>query len=163
VGIFGTEAGIASDILIGGEVILTILVYLGVRSIRRDRAGHVSNHRTLMLTVLAFNLVLLLFFVVMDLIKASNTVERGLTAPLWIFVPLLIIHLFIAISALTIAIRAWLIARKGVVRDGKGKVVSVTPDVRIAHRRISRYYPPMWYATLTTGLILYLVLYVVPF
>lgn len=162
-GLFGTDAGFASDILIGGEIILTVLVILGVRVIRKDRTANVATHRRLMLTVLGFNLVLLVFFVIVDLIKASSTIERGTRAPLWVFVPLLLIHLAIAITSLVLAFRAWLSARRGVVRDGNGVVVNVTPDVRVAHRRIARYYPPMWYATLATGLVLYVTLYLVPF
>jgi putative membrane protein len=157
VGFLGTGAGAASDVLILGEIVITVLVYLGVRKIRRNQ---VSGHRTIMLTSLALNLLLLASFLVVDIIKTSNTIERGLRAPLWVFIPLLVIHLSIAVTALTIAIRSWLIARTGVIRDGQGAVVNVTPEVRAKHRRISRYYPRLWYSTLGTGLLLYLTIYV---
>ena len=155
-GILGTDADIATDVLILGEIIITVLVVYGVRLIRRN---HVHRHRTVMLTGLAFNLVLLASFVVTDIIKFTNTVERGTDAPIWVFIPLLVIHVSIAIGALTLAIVSWRIARRGTVHDGHGRVVNLTPAVREAHRRVSRYYPTVWYATLATGLLLYAVLY----
>lgn len=155
--LFGTDAGLPSDLLILGEIVITFLVYLGVRRIRRNE---VSAHRTLMLTTLGLNAFLLVTFLITDIVKATNTIERGLTAPLWVFIPLLAVHLTIAISALTVAIVSWRIARRGTVRDRHGIVVTVTPYIRARHRRISRYYPRLWYSTLATGLLLYVALYV---
>ena len=155
--LFGTDAGLPTDLLILGEIVISVLVYLGVRRIRRNE---VHAHRTLMLTTLGLNAFLLVSFLITDVIKATNTIERGLTAPLWVFIPLLAVHLTIAVTALTIAILSWRIARQGTVRDGQGIVITVTPQVRERHRRVSRHYPRLWYATLATGLILYVVLYV---
>lgn len=145
-----------SDLLILGEVAVTALVVLGVRSIRRNQ---VARHRLLMLSALALNLALLAGFLVVDLIRASNTLQRGLPIPALLFWTILGVHLAIAVTALVVAVRAWLIARPGVVRDGQGTVVNLTPPVRAAHRRVSTYYPGLWYATFGTGLVLYLVLY----
>ncbi|HLE46738.1 MAG TPA: DUF420 domain-containing protein [Candidatus Thermoplasmatota archaeon] len=154
--LFGTNAGLPTDILILGEIVITVLVYLGVRKIKKN---DVNGHRTIMLTTLGLNAVLLVSFLITDIVKATNTIERGLTAPLWVFIPLLVVHLTIAITALTVAIVSWQIVRKGVVRDRDGHVLTVTGRVRAQHRRISRFYPNLWYSTLATGLILYVVLY----
>lgn len=154
------ESTTPTQILLLGEIGITVLVWLGVKAIKRN---DVHKHRTLMLWSLGLNLILLASFVVVDLMRASNTVERGLTAPLWVFIPMLLIHLSIAISALTIAIVSWRIARKGVIRDSDNQVVDLDPAVRIKHRRISKFYPNLWYATLVTGLLLYVALYLIPY
>lgn len=143
--------------LLLGEIIITFLVVLGLRAIRKKQ---IHRHRLLMLWSLGLNLFALASFVVVDVIRASNTVERGLTAPLYVFLPLLTIHLTIAITALTIAVLSWRIARQGIQRDAEGRVVDVDPAIRAKHRRISRFYPRLWYATLATGLLLYAVLYI---
>lgn len=153
---FQSWSELPSDLLIVGEIAVTTLVVLGVRSIRRNQ---VARHRLLMLSALITNLVVLAGFLIVDVLRASTTVSRATGPRLALFWPLLGIHLIIAVSALTIALRAWWIARKGVVRDGQGAVVNVTPDVRRSHRAVSRYYPSLWYATFGTGLLLYAVLY----
>jgi putative membrane protein len=153
---FSTETT-PTQVLLLGEIATTVLVFLGVRAIR---AKAVHRHRTLMLWSLGLNLGLLASFLVVDVIRASNTVQRGLTAPLYVFLPMLAIHLAIAISALTLAIWAWRIARTGVQRDGNDRVVDLHPEIRARHRKISKYYPALWYATLLTGLLLYAVLYI---
>lgn len=146
-----------TQVLLLGEMGITVLVYLGVRAIRQRR---VHSHRLLMLWSLGLNLLLLASFVVVDLARASNTVKRGATAPLWVFFPLLLVHLTIAVSALTIAIISWRIARRGVLRDAGDRVVDLEAEVRRRHRRVSRFYPNLWYATLATGLLLYFALYI---
>ena len=145
-----------TQVLLVGEIATTVLVYLGVRAIRRNA---VHRHRLLMLWSLGLNLVLLASFLVVDAIRASNTIERGLTTPLYVFIPMLVIHLGIAITALTLAIMAWRIGRKGVIRDAENHVIDLAPEIRIKHRRIAKYYPSLWYATLATGLLLYAALY----
>ena len=146
-----------TQILLAGEILTTVLVFLGVRAIRRK---DVTRHRVLMLWSLALNLILLASFVVVDVIRTSTTLERGLTTPLYVFIPMLAIHLAIAISALTLAVWSWLIARKAVIRDAEGRVVDLPPEVRVRHRRVSKYFPNLWYATLATGLLLFAVLYI---
>lgn len=152
---FSTETT-PTQVLLLGEIATTVLVYLGVRAIRKNA---VHRHRLLMLWSLGLNLVLLASFLVVDAIRASNTIERGLTAPLYVFIPMLVIHLSIAITALTLAIMAWRIGRQGVMRDAEGRVTDLSPEVRVKHRRIAKYYPNLWYATLVTGLFLYAALY----
>lgn len=145
-----------TQVLLLGEIATTVLVYLGVRAIR---ANAVHRHRLLMLWSLGLNLVLLASFLVVDAIRASNTIERGLTTPLYVFIPMLVIHLSIAITALTLAIMAWRIGRKGVIRDANNRVTDLTPKIRLKHKRIAKFYPNLWYATLITGLLLYAALY----
>jgi len=157
VGLLRTGADIASDLLILSEIVISVLVFLGVWTIRRNRRK-VGRHRGLMLWVLGLNAVFLAGFLIQDAIRSSNVVERS-KAPLGVFVPLLSIHLMIAVSALSVAVVSWRIARKGLVRTATGW--DLTPEIRIRHRRVSRYYPWLWGFTLGTGLLLYGVLYVV--
>jgi uncharacterized membrane protein YozB (DUF420 family) len=157
VGVLGTGADIASDLLILSEIAISLLVLLGVWTIRRDRKK-VGRHRGFMLWVLGLNALFLTGFLVQDAIRSSNVVERS-SAPLGVFVPLLSVHLMIAVSALSVAVVSWRIARKGLVRTETGW--DLTPEIRVRHRRVSRYYPWLWGLTLATGLLLYGVLYVV--
>lgn len=154
-GLLGTGAGIASDLLILSEIAISVLVLAGVLAIRRGR--RVGRHRRLMLTTLALNAVFLTGFLVQDALRSSNVVQRS-TAPPTVFWPLLSIHLVIAVSALATAVVAWRIARRGIVRTSAG--IDLRPDVRARHTRVSRWYPWLWGSTLATGLLLYGVLYV---
>ena len=90
---------------------------------------------------------------------AEARLLSGLRAPLSVFVPLLTIHLIIAVTALGVAVASWLIARKGIVPTAMG--IDLKPEVRVRHRRVSKYYPYLWASTLATGLLLYYVVYVV--
>ena len=156
-GVLGTAADLATDVLILAEIAISLLVLLGVLTIRRNRQ-RVGAHRAYMLWVLGLNAFFLAGFLVQDLVRSSNVVERS-TAPAAVFWPLLGVHLAIAVSALGVAIASWLIARKGLLRRPDGGW-DLAPDVRIRHRRVSRYYPWLWALTLATGLLLYGVLYI---
>lgn len=155
-GLMGTAADLATDILILAEIAITVLVILGVRKVRRRR--NVSAHRRLMLATLILNAVFLAGFLVADAIKSSNVVLRN-PAPAYVFWPLLSIHLAIAVSALAVAVISWRIARAGIVETGAG--IDLSPEAKVRHRRVSRHYPWLWYSTLVTGLMLYGVVYVV--
>lgn len=158
-GFLGTRADAFTDGLIVGEIVVTALVFTGVRLIRRN---HVAQHRLTMLGMLALNLLILTTFLVKDVFARSTVLERAATAaPLFVYVPLLVVHLLLAVTALALSIWAWSIARRGVVRDGIGRVFNVTPEVRRAHRRIAHWFPRFWYSTLATGLLFYVVVYVV--
>lgn len=156
-GFLGTRADAFTDGLIVGEIAVTALVFTGVRLIRRN---HVAQHRLTMLGMLTLNLLILATFLVKDVFRGSNVIERaGTSTPLYVYVPLLVVHLMLAVTALALSIWAWRIARRGVLRDGAGRVINVTPEVRRAHRRISRWFPRLWYPTLATGLLFYFVVY----
>lgn len=155
--LLGTHADVASDLLILSEIAISLLVLVGVLTIRRDRR-RVRRHRGLMLWVLGLNAVFLLGFLVQDAVRSSNVVVRS-RAPLGVFVPLLSVHLMVAVSALSVAVVSWRIARRGLVRTPQG--YELLPEARLRHRRVSRYYPWLWGLTLGTGLLLYGVLYVV--
>lgn len=152
----GDAADLATNLLILAEILITVLVFVGVRYIRRGR--RVGRHRRTMLWSLGLNALFLAGFLIQDAIRSSNVILRS-TAPALVFWPLLTVHLSIAVTALGIAIVSWRIARKGVVQTADG--IDLTPEVRARHRRVSRFYPPLWYSTLATGLLLYGVLYVV--
>jgi len=156
--ILGTSADVASDLLILSEVVISLLVLLGVVQIRRDRRKAVGRHRAFMLWVLGLNAVFLAGFLVQDALKTETVLQRS-TAPLGVFVTVLSVHLMIAVSALSVAIVSWRIAAKGAFRNADGHW-DLTPDVRVRHRRVSRFYPWLWGMTLATGLVLYSVLYV---
>jgi uncharacterized membrane protein YozB (DUF420 family) len=158
VGLLGTAADVATDLLLAGMVVISALVLAGVRLIRRDRRRNVRRHRSLMLWVLTLNGIFLSGFVVQDVARSSNVVLRS-AAPPAVFWPLLAVHVAVAVSALGLAIASWRIARRGLVRGPEGGW-DLTPDVRARHRRVSRYYPWLWGLTLATGLLLYAVLYV---
>lgn len=155
--ILGTGADLASDVLILSEIVISLLVFAGVLAIRRNRARP-ARHRVYMLWVLGLNAFFLIGFLIQDALKAETVVQRS-TAPLNVFVPLLVFHLMIAVSAMTVAVVSWRIAVKGLVRGPNG--IDLTPEARVRHRRVSRFYPWLWAATLATGLLLYGVLYVV--
>lgn len=152
----GTGADLATDLLILAEVLISLLVLFGVIAIKKGRA--VGRHRLFMLSTLVLNAIFLVAFLIQDLVKGSNVVARS-SAPAHVFWPLLGVHLTIAVSALAIAVASWLIARKGMVRSAGG-ALDLSPDVRIRHRRVSKYYPWLWGSTLATGLLLYGVVYV---
>lgn len=154
--ILGTDADLASDVLILAEIAISVLVLAGVVTIRRNRK-RVRPHRAYMLWVLGLNAFFLAGFLIQDIARSSNVTERS-TAPASVFWPLLAVHLAIAVSALGVAIASWLIARKGIVRTPEG--MDLVPEVRARHRRVSRYYPWLWAMTLVTGLLLYGVLYI---
>lgn len=155
-GLLGTGADLASDLLILAEILISVLVFLGVVLIRRRR--RVGAHRKVMLTTLALNAFFLAGFLIQDAVRQSNVVERS-AAPAAVFWPLLTVHLVIAVSALGVAVASWRIARRGMVTTETG--IDLVPEVRRRHRRVSRYYPWLWGSTLATGLLLYYVLYVV--
>ncbi len=157
-GILGTDADWASDVLILSEIVISLLVLIGVVFIRRDRR-RVRRHRAVMLWVLALNAFFLSGFLVQDIVRQSSTIERSafVQDKPWLFWSMLGVHLAIAISAIGVAIASWLIARKGVVQGEHG--MELRPEVRSRHRRVSRYYPWLWASTLVTGLLLYSVLY----
>lgn len=152
-GILGTGADLASDVLILGEVVVSLLVWWGVRSIRHGR--HVGRHRRLMLSVLLLNAILLASFLYVDVARSETVLARGRSTAFYVALG---IHLPIAVSALTIAVISWLIARKGIVP--KGDTIDLEPSVRARHIRVSRWYPWLWGATLATGLLLYASIYV---
>lgn len=153
-GLLGTAADWATDVLILAEIVITVLVILGVRFIRRGR--RVSTHRKIMLSTLILNAVFLAGFLVADAIKAETVLDRN-PAPAYVFWPMLGVHLAIAVSALGVAIVSWRIARKGVIHTDHG--MDLSPEVKVRHRRVSRHYPWLWYSTLATGLMLYGVVY----
>lgn len=158
-GLLGTDAGIFSDLLILAEILISVLVLAGVVLIKRGR--RVGVHRRVMLWTLGLNAFFLSGFLVQDAVQSQTVLseERGLRAPLGVFVPLLAVHLAIAVAALGVAVASWRIARKGIVVTANG--IDLAPDVRARHTRVSRFYPYLWGATLATGLLLYYVIYVV--
>lgn len=154
--LFGTDADLASDILVLVEVAITAAIVAGVWLIHR---GRIKHHRVVMLSTLAANAVFLVGFLVLDAFKASTTLDRGIDAPAVVFWTTLVVHLAFAFTSFGIAIAAWRIARRGhtVQPDGTH---AVGGEVRKRHRAIARYYPYLWGATLVTGLLLYNVVYV---
>lgn len=154
-GVLGTPADIATDLLILAEVLISALVLIGVVFIRKDRS-RVGRHRAVMLWVLGLNAVFLAGFLIQDLVRQSSVIERS-KAPAHVFWPLLGVHLVIAVSALGVAIASWIIARRGLRRTDAGW--ELPPAVRLRHRRVSRFYPWLWGFTLGTGLLLYGTLY----
>lgn len=163
--LLGTDANVFSDLLILAEILISVLVLVGFVVIRRARRGQrharVRAHRRVMLWTLGLNAFFLSGFLIQDAIRSQTVLseERGLRAPLIVFVPLLVVHLAIAVTALGVAFIAWRIARKGIVTKEDG--IDLDPEVRRRHTRVSRYYPYLWAATLATGLLLYYVVYVV--
>lgn len=157
--LLGTDASVFSDLLILAEILISALVLTGFLLIKRGR--RVSKHRLVMLWTLGLNAFFLVGFLVQDAIRSQTVLsgERGLRAPLSVFVPLLSIHLMIAVSAVSVAVVSWRIARRGIIQTPTG--IDLVPDVRVRHRRVSKYYPYLWAATLATGLLLYYVIYVV--
>lgn len=154
--LFGTDADLASDVLVLVEILITAAVVAGVLLIRR---GRIKHHRLVMLSTLAANAVFLVGFLILDAVKATTTLERGVDAPAAVFWTTLGVHLAFAFTSFGIAVAAWRIARRGhaVQPDGTHTVAG---DVRRKHRAIARYYPYLWGATLVTGLLLYNVVYV---
>jgi uncharacterized membrane protein YozB (DUF420 family) len=154
--LLGTSSDWATDILLIVELAISALILVGILKIRANRVRH---HRAIMLSTLAINAVFLVGFLVVDAIKATTTLDRGINAPPLVFWPTLGVHLALAFSSFTIAIIAWRVARKGYQRreDAEDHVAA---DVRAAHRRIAIYYPWLWGGTLITGILLFNVVYV---
>jgi uncharacterized membrane protein YozB (DUF420 family) len=155
-GFLGTGASVWSDALLMVEGAITVGIVVGILLIRR---GRIKHHRAVMLGTLAVNAVFLVAFLVQDAVAATTTVERGLSAPMGVFVPVLVVHLAFAFSSFGVAIVAWRRAGTGhhVGADG---VHTVTAAARRFHKRVARFYPWLWGATLVTGILLYNVVYV---
>lgn len=156
VGILGSGADLATDLLILAEIAISVLVLCGILLIRRGR--RVSRHRLVMLSSLALNAVFLVAFLVQDILRASNVAERATSVPGIVFWPMLGVHLAIAVTALGVAIWAWRVAAPATV--GSGTTLDLAPAARSRHRAIARYYPWLWAFTLVTGLLLYAIVYV---
>ena len=155
-GLWTTVANAASSLLIAGELVITLLVFLGVRAIRRGR--RVARHRALMLWSLGLNAVFLAAFLVSDVLKQQSVLTRGKVANPALFFTVLGIHLVIASSALAVAIVAWWRTRGHRIQTPQGDL-DLEPAARARHRRISRWYPWLWGFTLATGLALFGVVY----
>ena len=121
-------------------------IVLGVRSIR---AGNVASHRRLMVaSTLLFTSFLVLYLY--KLVLEGTTVFRGpAVLKQFVYLPLLGVHVLLAVVAVPLVIYAILLATTHSVAE-----LPTTP-----HPRVGRLAAAFWLISFTLGLVIYVLLY----
>lgn len=131
--------------VISVTAIVTILY--GIRSIRR---GNIARHRAAMLSTTA----LFASFLVLYLYRVSLVGPTTFAGPTWVkqflYLPLLAIHILLAIACIPLVYYALLLAATRPVSD--------IPQT--AHRRFGRLAAAFWLVSFSLGIAVYLTLHV---
>ncbi len=121
-------------------------VMLGVRAIRRNR---VDRHRKLMGTAFALFVAFLALYLYKVALEGPASFPGPDAVYQFVYLPLLAIHVLLAVAALPLLYYVLLLALT--------RPVSELP--RTAHPRVGRVAAPLWAASFVLGIVVYLLLY----
>ncbi|MFB6081800.1 MAG: DUF420 domain-containing protein [Halanaeroarchaeum sp.] len=118
---------------------------------RRIRRGDVAGHRRMMLTSLA----LFATFLVLYLYKVALEGPTAFTGPAvlrqYVFLPLLVVHVSLAVVAVPLLVYVLVLARSRPVAD-----LPASP-----HPRVGRVAATLWLVSFALGILVYVLLYLV--
>jgi putative membrane protein len=122
--------------------IATALLTAGFVAIKRQK---VKGHRTCMVSAFGVSLVFLFFYVLHKvLVRGVHTEFQGEGLWAWIYYPMLISHIILAMVIVPLVIVTFLHALKGRFKR---------------HRAWARWTFPLWYYVSVTGVLVYFFLY----
>jgi len=125
------------------NALATILIVAGLICIKNGRE---TAHRNLMVSALAVSALFLICYVGHKIaVKGVNTPFTGEGAIRYVYYPMLITHILLAIAIVPLVLRAAYLGIK---------------DQRVAHKRIARWTYPIWLYVSVTGVLVYFFLYV---
>lgn len=110
------------------------------------KRGAIQVHRALMLAAFATSTVFLCSYLTRMAI-AGDTTFRGVGAIRYVYFPILITHVLLAITVVPMVLRSLFLAYKKRFTD---------------HRKIARFTLPIWLYVSVTGVLVYLFLYQYP-
>ena len=125
------------------NALATVLIVAGLISIKK---GNEKAHRGLMISALVVSALFLIGYVGHKIaVKGVNTPFSGEGFIRYVYYPMLVTHILLAMAIVPLVLRVVFLAIK---------------DRRAAHKRLARWTYPIWLYVSVTGVLVYFFLYV---
>ncbi len=154
-GFLGTSTGVVSDLsLIFEIIIIAIITFSWLKAKEKDT----NMHHRLMIIAVIVNVVFVVSYMVKSLVEGQTSFQGPENVRVGLYLPVVIVHGLISILVLVLSFVLIYLGIKWGIKDQKW---AMNKEKKPKHKKFGKLLFFTWYIALITGIIVYILLYVV--
>jgi putative membrane protein len=152
-GLFGTSAGVVSDLsLIFEVVILAIITFAWLKIRSKDT----NLHHKLTIIAVVLNILFVLSYMIKSYVEDPPTFQGPDSMRVGVYLPVVIVHGLVSTIVLVLSLVLIYISIKWGTKEKKWKFPK---EKKPKHKKMGKIMFLMWYLAMITGIIVYILLY----
>jgi putative membrane protein len=153
-GIFGTSAGVLSDLSLLFEVVILAIITFSWLKVRKEDS---NIHHNLTIIAVILNVIFVLSYMVRTIVEGSTEFQGPEGVRVGVYLPVVIVHGLVSTLVLFMSLVLIYISIKW---GSKNEKWSFSQEKKSRHKKMGRIMFLLWYIAMITGIIVYVLLYV---